>query len=179
MCDSLQRALSKGAFDIKRYNWDVDGLVPLFIIWGGLLEAAGAALLVLGHDRQGATLLLLFMVPATLLMHQPLTRDPSKPLWTLPHWLFQLAMEPEAALQYASELALDRKQLIEAMKNLAIIGGLIALRAETPAGEGGAPRARSSDDAARGGGEQHEERTWQGDMRQRVREQARRRAPRG
>jgi len=89
---------------ISTLGWRSDGMPPLLLGASVVLQAAGAAALLLGWERLGAQILLVFLLPTTLLMHNP----------AQPH--------PETG-----EPTLDAERLTHFMKNLAIMGGLMLL----------------------------------------------------
>jgi len=75
-------------------------IVPLFLIGAIVLEIGGGLSVLLGYKaRLGALLLLIFIIPATLIFHN--------------FWAYQ-GME-------------QQMQMINFMKNLAIMGGLLLL----------------------------------------------------
>ena len=85
-------------------------LTPLLLIIGTLFEGVGGLLILLGiKSKLGATLLILFLIPATLIFH--------------PFWAIQ---GPDRELQ-----------MILFLKNLAIFGGLCLMMASQ--GKGGKP----------------------------------------
>jgi|YNPMSStandDraft_2_1061718.scaffolds.fasta_scaffold80000_1 putative oxidoreductase len=73
-------------------------LVPLFLLGAIVLELAGGLSVLLGYQaRLGATLLILFLIPATLIFHN--------------FWVFQGQEQ--------------QMQMIMFLKNVAILGGLL------------------------------------------------------
>jgi len=81
-------------------------MVPLLLLGAIVCEVAGGVLVLIGYQtRLGASLLILFLIPATYIFH---------PFWTID--------DPQAA----------QLQMIMFMKNLAIMGGLMHLFASGP-----------------------------------------------
>jgi len=81
--------------------------IPMFLFGAALLELIGGLLLILGYKtRLGATILLLFLIPTTLIFHD---------FWNI--------VGDERALQQ-----------IMFLKNLAIFGGLLYILCDGPGG---------------------------------------------
>ena len=128
---------------IESLGWRSDGMPPLLLAASVALQSAGVVALLLGRDRLGAMILLLFLLPTTFLMHNPVQPHPTSGVPTL-----------------------DPERLTHCLKNLAIMGGLMLLgrgeagnaddvQAPGGAGDDGLGRAgltASSVGNARGGG---------------------------
>lgn len=112
---------------IESFGWRSDGMPPLLLVASVAMQSFGVGCVLLGWDRIGAMLLLIFLIPTTLLMHNPVQPDPASGLPTL-----------------------DPERLTHCLKNIAIMGGLMLLsRGELSAGDVQAPGPRDCAGKAR------------------------------